>query len=90
MLNNLRLAFLLHFYQPWWQYDVVLEKIVNQCYRPILKLVREHAHVPILQIGHQIDPDFDQIVDEEWVTSMVMRMEKDGLLVRKKSVISLA
>ena len=56
----------------------------------ILKLVREHAHVPILQIGHQIDPDFDQIVDEEWVTSMVMRMEKDGLLVRKKSVISLA
>src|SRR3989338_8183698 len=41
MLDNLRLPFLLHFYHPWWQYGVTLEKIVNQCYRPILKLVRE-------------------------------------------------
>jgi len=38
-LDNLKIVFLLHFYQPWWQFPSVLHKIVNQCYRPILELV---------------------------------------------------
>lgn len=38
-MENLKVGFLLHFYQPWWQFPAVLHKIVNQCYRPILELV---------------------------------------------------
>lgn len=38
-MENLKIALLLHFYQPWWQFPAVLHKIVNQCYRPILELV---------------------------------------------------
>jgi predicted glycosyl hydrolase (DUF1957 family) len=37
-MENLKIGFLLHFYQPWWQYYHVLNEIVNQCYRPILNL----------------------------------------------------
>lgn len=40
-MENLRLGLLLHFYQPWWQFPAVLQKITEQCYRPILKLVNE-------------------------------------------------
>lgn len=40
-MENIRLALLLHFYQPWWQDKAILGKIVNQCYRPILNMVRE-------------------------------------------------
>jgi len=38
-MKNLKIGFLLHFYQPWWQNYDILNKIVNQCYRPILNLV---------------------------------------------------
>jgi hypothetical protein len=34
-----RIGLLLHFYQPWWQYPEVLDKIVRECYRPIFKWV---------------------------------------------------
>ena len=40
-MENLKIGFLLHFYQPWWQYPAVLRKISDQCYRPILKLVND-------------------------------------------------
>lgn len=40
-MENLKIGLLLHFYQPWWQFPAVLHKIVNQCYRPILKLVND-------------------------------------------------
>jgi len=39
-LDNLKICLLLHFYQPWWQFLAVLEKIVNQCYRPLLEIIR--------------------------------------------------
>lgn len=38
-MENLKIGFLLHFYQPWWQFPSVLQKIAGQCYRPILELV---------------------------------------------------
>lgn len=38
-MKNLKIGFLLHFYQPWWQDYRVLNEIVNQCYRPILNLL---------------------------------------------------
>lgn len=38
-MRNLCIGLLLHFYQPWWQFPHILEKIVNQCYRPILALI---------------------------------------------------
>ncbi len=41
MVLNLKIGFLLHFYQPWWQYPEVLSKIVNECYLPILELVKK-------------------------------------------------
>ncbi len=40
-MENLKIGFLLHFYQPWWQFPHVLKEIVNRCYYPILKLVEE-------------------------------------------------
>lgn len=40
-MGNLKIGFLLHFYQPWWQFPYVLKEIVNRCYYPILKLVEE-------------------------------------------------
>ena len=40
-MENLRIGLLLHFYQPWWQFSETLKNIVNQCYRPILRLVDE-------------------------------------------------
>lgn len=40
-MENLKIALLLHFYQPWWQFPAELHKIVNQCYRPILGLVND-------------------------------------------------
>lgn len=38
-MGNLKIGFLLHFYQPWWQFPAVLQKITDQCYRPILQLI---------------------------------------------------
>lgn len=40
-MENLKIGLLLHFYQPWWQFEATLQKIVDQCYRPILRLVDE-------------------------------------------------
>ena len=40
-MENLKIGLLLHFYQPWWQFPKVLEQIVAQCYRPILRLIKE-------------------------------------------------
>jgi len=37
---EIKIALLLHFYQPWWQYQSVLERIVNECYRPILNILK--------------------------------------------------
>lgn len=38
-MENLKIGLLLHFYQPWWQFPAVLQKIANQCYEPILRLI---------------------------------------------------
>jgi hypothetical protein len=40
-LKRLKICLLLHFYQPWWQFPWILKQIVNECYRPILRLVEE-------------------------------------------------
>jgi len=32
-----KIGLLLHFYQPWWQSAAVLDRIVNECYRPIFR-----------------------------------------------------
>jgi len=40
-MENLKIGLLLHFYQPWWQFPKVLAQIVAQCYRPILRLIKE-------------------------------------------------
>lgn len=39
-MKNLRMGVLLHFFQPYWQFPHVLKKIVEQCYRPIFRFVR--------------------------------------------------
>lgn len=40
-MENLKVALLLHFYQPWWQAPEILGKIAEECYRPIVKLIKE-------------------------------------------------
>ena len=43
-MKNLKIGFLLNFYQPWWQFPAVLHQISNQCYRPILQLVNSNSN----------------------------------------------
>lgn len=43
-MKNLKVGFLLNFYQPWWQFPAVIHKISDQCYRPILQLVNNNGN----------------------------------------------
>lgn len=52
----------------------------------ILKLARE-GRIGISSIGEKIDPNFDRVLDQSWVESMVCRLEKDGLLRIDKTAI---
>ncbi|MEM5799873.1 MAG: hypothetical protein QXZ43_04395 [Candidatus Aenigmatarchaeota archaeon] len=36
-MSEFYLSLLLHFYQPPWQYRNVLEKIINECYEPLIE-----------------------------------------------------
>ncbi|MFH2003275.1 MAG: hypothetical protein ABIK27_00780 [Bacteroidota bacterium] len=66
-MENLKVALLLHFYQPWWQFPDVLHKIVDQCYRPILGLVNNldgfcftaNINLSLLEL---LDNDFPDVV----------------------------
>lgn len=43
-MKNLKIGFLLNFYQPWWQFPAVVRQISDQCYRPVLQLVNSNSH----------------------------------------------
>ncbi|OGM96879.1 MAG: hypothetical protein A3J46_03870 [Candidatus Yanofskybacteria bacterium RIFCSPHIGHO2_02_FULL_41_11] len=66
-MKNLKIGFLLHFYQPWWQFSETLKNIVNQCYRPILNLVNESngfcftANINLSLLDHFLEKDFPDI-----------------------------
>ncbi len=55
----------------------------------ILKLVREWGQVRLPTIGPLVDPNFDRKLDQQWINKMVERMIKDGLLCRKKDLVTL-
>lgn len=38
---GIKVGLLLHFYQPWWQFNGTLSRIVDECYRPILQWVND-------------------------------------------------
>ena len=40
-MKRLKIAFFLHFYQPWWQFPWKLKEIVRESYAPILDLIEE-------------------------------------------------
>lgn len=40
-MDNLKLVLFLHWYQPWWQFQEVIEKISRECYEPTLGLIEE-------------------------------------------------
>ncbi len=40
-MDNLKIALCLHWYQPWWQFPHIIEKICRECYEPILSLIEE-------------------------------------------------
>jgi len=42
-MENLKIALLLHFYQPWWQTPKILRKIAGECYRPIMELIGKES-----------------------------------------------
>jgi len=42
-MKDFRLGVLLHFFQPYWQFPHMLQKIVEQCYRPIFHFVRNYS-----------------------------------------------
>jgi len=37
MTSGIKVGLLLHFYQPWWQFEDVLARIADECYRPIFR-----------------------------------------------------
>lgn len=55
----------------------------------ILKIIREWGQVRITDIGPFVDPHFDRKPDQKWIEAMVGRLEKDGLVNRTGSKISL-
>lgn len=67
-MENLKIGLLLHFYQPWWQFPTVLRQIVDQCYRPIIKLLNDidgfcfTANVNLSLLDHFIEKDFSDLV----------------------------
>ncbi|MDQ5919802.1 MAG: A/G-specific adenine glycosylase [Patescibacteria group bacterium] len=46
----------------------------------ILKLLRTHTRETRRTIGAKTDPDFDPIADTEWISRMIDRLIKDGLV----------
>ncbi len=67
-MNRLRIALLLHFYQPWWQFPWIIKKIVNECYGPILELVDEldcfcfTANINLSLLNH-LEKDYPDVVE---------------------------
>ena len=67
MVPEVRVGLLLHFFQPWWQFPAVLHRIVNQCYRPILKIVNSsdgfcftaNVNISLLEL---LDNNFSDVV----------------------------
>jgi len=67
------------------------KKFPDRIYRGrILKLARESGRIPIADIGPKIDASYVVSRDAEWVTAMVGRLEKDGMIRRVGSAIVLA
>lgn len=65
------------------------KKYPDRIYRGrILKLVNESSSVSIKNIGHRIDPGFNA-EDEAWVSAMIDRLQKDGLIERRGETIRL-
>ena len=59
---------MLHFYQPWWQFTTTLRNIVNQCYRPILRIVNEidefclTANINLSLLDLLLEKDFPDVI----------------------------
>jgi len=57
-MEKLKIALLLHFYQPWWQSPEMIKKITDECYRPISRLLEEFdgfcftANINLSLLGH--------------------------------------
>ena len=62
-MENLKIGFLLHFYQPWWQFPRVLTEIVNQCYRPVLWLA---DNMPGFCFSANINFSLLELLDHEY------------------------
>lgn len=56
----------------------------------ILKLVREQGRVNVDVIGAQIDETYDENLDAEWLTGMIRRLERDGMLKITQNMLTLA
>ncbi len=54
----------------------------------ILALVRT-GHISSKTLGSKIDPTYDAQLDEDWIFSMLDRMEKDGLIQRNGNTLRL-
>ena len=65
------------------------KKYPDRIYRGrILKVINEREGISISEIGTLVDPNFRND-DQEWIFQMINRLEKDGLIERKKEKISL-
>jgi len=55
----------------------------------ILKAVQKSDVVPLKNLGQIIDPSFDPALDGAWLTAMVKRLEKDGMVSTNNNHVTL-
>lgn len=55
----------------------------------ILTQLREQKWVSVKNLGHKIDSTFNETLDGAWLLRMIDRLERDGLVVRKRGYLEL-
>lgn len=65
-----RLAFLLHIYQPPTQHEQVLREIADQCYLPLIKLIKEKRFKVTLNIPLSLLEQMDKYGYKEWLSDI--------------------
>ncbi len=72
-MENLKIGFLLHFYQPWWQFPRVLTEIVKKCYRPVLWLA---DNLPGFCFSANVNLSLLELLDREYTRGVIGQLRR--------------
>ncbi len=67
-MSTVHLGLLLHFYQPPGQVPGVLRRIVNECYRPLIRVFREH---PNARASFNINAVLTEMLDDHGYSDVI-------------------